>query len=163
MSWFKRVFGFIWAAPVTIVGLIYVTLFTYVGWYVRLGTLGNAIVWRLNATRAPKWLNGMWTKWAGHCIGNVIVLKHDPNTDKGRITLRHEQEHVHQCMVLGIFQPFIYVVSYVGLSCCRYSHPYYDNPLEVDARRAAGQLIDVVGAASRAVAAGKLKPPTKTA
>ena len=158
---FKRVLGFIWAAPVTVVGLIYATLFTWAGWYSRLGPRGDALVWQLNADKSPAWLNAKWQRWGGHTIGNVVVMKYSPDTDRGRVTLRHEQEHVHQCMVLGAFQPILYGLAYLGLLTCRHAHPYYDNPFEIDARRAAGQVIDVVGAVKRAYATGKLKLPAQ--
>lgn len=158
---FKRVLGFIWAAPVTVVGLAYVTLFTAIGWYSRLGKHGDALTWQLNDKKAPDWLKKKWQRWGGQTIGNVVVLKYSPDTDRGRVTLRHEQEHVHQCMTLGVFQPVLYGLAYLGLLCCRHAHPYYDNPFEVDARRAAGQVVDVVGAVKRAYETGKLKLPAK--
>ena len=158
---FKRVLGIIWAAPVTAVGLTYVTLFTMLGWYKHLGTRGDALVWQLKADKLPGWLSKSWTKHAGQTFGNVIVLRYDPDTDRGRATLRHEQEHVRQFMVLGIFQPILYQLVSLGLRFCRHAHPYYDNPFEIDARRAAGQVVDVVGAVKRAYATGKLKLPVK--
>jgi hypothetical protein len=158
---FKRVLGFIWAAPVTVVGLAYTLLFAAAGWYSSLGRHADALVWQLNADEAPPWLNKAWSRWGGHCLGNVVVLKYSPDTDRGRVTLRHEQEHVHQCMTLGIFQPILYGLAYLGLMCSRHAHPYYDNPFEIDARRAAGQVVDVVGAVKRAYATGKLKLPVQ--
>jgi hypothetical protein len=146
MSKFKRVAGYVWAAPLTLFGLIYVTLFTLFGWYKRIGTFDDALVWQLVPEKAPRWLNNAWRSWGGHTIGNVVVMKSDVVSDRGKILLRHEQEHVHQCMVLGIFQPIIYGLAYIGLKFCRHAHAYYDNPFEIDARRAAGQVIDIVGA-----------------
>lgn len=161
MSKAARVAGHIWAAPLTLLGLTYVTLFTLLGWYRRIGVHGDAIVWQPVAERTPGWLDKAWMKWGGHCIGQVVVVKYDLDTDRGRTLLRHEQEHVHQCMVLGVFQPVLYGLAYLGLLFCRHSHPYYDNPFEIDARRAAGQVIDVIGTVKRAVADGRIKLPTK--
>lgn len=158
---FKRVLGFLWAAPVTVAGLAYVALFQALGWYSSLGRHGDAWAWRLNPDSAPAWLNKAWVRWGGHCIGNVVVLKYGPDTDRGRVTLRHEQEHVRQCMALGIFQPILYGLAYLGLLACKHAHPYYDNPFEIDARRASGQVVDVVGAVKRAYATGKLKLPAQ--
>lgn len=62
MSNFKRVLGFIWAAPVTVVGLTYATLFTWAGWYSRLGPRGDALAWQLNDKQAPPWLMKRWAK-----------------------------------------------------------------------------------------------------
>lgn len=153
-----RIAGFVWAAPLTLLGLIYVHVFVLLRWYKRLGVFGDALVWQLVPEKAPAWLDKAWLRWGGHTIGNVVVVKHDLTTDRGKLILRHEQEHVHQCMVLGVFQPILYALAYIGLMFCRYSHPYYDNPFEIDARRAAGQVVDVVGALKRAIAEGRIKP-----
>ena len=161
MSKVARIAGYVWAAPLTLLGLIYTTVFTLLGWYKRLGVHGDALVWQLVPEKSPSWLDKMWLHWGGHCIGNVVVVKVDVTSDRGKITLRHEQEHVYQCMVLGVFQPLIYGLAYVGLRFCRHAHPYYDNPFEIDARRAAGQVVDVIGALKRAAAEGKLKIPAK--
>lgn len=159
MASIKRLVGFIWASPLTVLGLTYATLFTALGWYKRLDSQGDVMVWQLQADKAPEWLKKKWERWAGHCIGNAVVLKYAPDTDRGRVTLRHEQEHARQCMVLGVFQPIIYGITYLALMTCKHAHPYYDNPFEIDARRAAGQVVDVVGAVKRAYAKGLLKPP----
>jgi hypothetical protein len=162
MSKFLRMLGFAWASPLTAAGLLYATLFTLFGWYKRIGSRGDALLWQLVPEKAPARLLTAWKRWGGHTIGNVVVMKYDPDSDRGRITLRHEQEHVHQCMTLGILQPIAYYVAYFALKTCRYSHPYYDNPFEIDARRAAGQVIDVVGVVKRAAEQGKLTlKPTK--
>lgn len=163
MSKITRMLGFAWALPLTVAGALYATLFTLAGWYSRIGQRGDAWVWQLRPEKAPPWLNKRWAHWGGHCVGNVVVMKYDPDSDRGKVTLRHEQEHVRQCMVLGIFQPILYYTAYLGLMTCRHAHPYFDNPFEIDARRAAGQVVDVVGAVRRAHALGKLplKPPVK--
>ncbi len=150
MQEFKRILGFIWALPVTLLGLAYVGLFTLFGWYRYLGARGNALVWQPNVDKSPAWLVRAWDGWAGHCIGNVIVVKFDPDVAFGITVIRHELAHAEQCMRLGIFQPILYGLSWLGIRFgCPNSHPYHDQFLEVDARRAAGQLIDVVGEAKR--------------
>lgn len=161
MSTVARWAGYTWAAPLTLLGLIYVTLFTLLGWYRRIGRRDDAFVWQLIQDKAPVWLDKFWLHWGGHTIGQVVVLKPDVDTDRGKILLRHEQEHVHQCMVLGIFQPILYGLASLGLRFCRHAHPYYDNPFEIDARRAAGQVIDVIGALKRALAQGRIQLPLK--
>ncbi len=157
----KRTLGFIWAAPLTLAGLVYVAVFAAAGWYKSLGWHGDAAVWQFVPDKSPSWLASMWQRWAGQTIGNVVVIKHNVDTDRGRIVLRHEQEHVRQYMTLGIFMPIIYALAWLGLKLSRYSHPYYDNPFEIDARRSAGQVIDVIGAIARAQASGQLKTLVK--
>ena len=146
MSKLTRVAGFVWAAPLTLLGLLYVQAFVVLGWYKRVGSCGNAWVWQLVPEQSPSWLGKVWLRWGGHTIGNVVVVKLDVESPRGKVILRHEQEHVRQCMVLGIFQPVLYSFAYliIKLSCPR-SNPYYGNPLEIEARRAAGQVVDVEG------------------
>jgi hypothetical protein len=156
-----RALGWLWASPLTLLGFLYVTVFSFFGWYLSLGLMGDALVWRLRPDVAPSWLKAAWRHWAGHAIGNVVVLNSGTDTVHGQLCLRHEQEHVHQCMVLGPLLPVFYFTAYLGLKFCSHAHPYYDNPFEIDARRAAGQVIDVIGTLKRAYAEGKIKLPKK--
>lgn len=150
MSTFARFLGCVWAAPVTVFGLIYASLFCSFGWYKYMGRFDNALVWRVEETKSPAWLLKAWLRWGGHTIGNVVVLRNDLLTDRSKVTLRHEQEHVRQCMILGVFQPIIYALAWIGIKlACRNSDPYFSNPFEIDARRAAGQLVDVEGATAQ--------------
>ncbi len=148
MSRFLRILGFAWSLPVTLFGLLYVGVFSAPKWYKLVGVRGDTLVWRLNEEKAPEWLKKAWAKWGGHTVGAVVVLKNNPDTDNNaKITLRHEQEHARQCMILGPFWPIVYgLIMLVMKVCCRNADPYFSHPLEVDARRAAGQLIDVEGA-----------------
>ena len=141
---FKKYLGYAWASPVTLFGL-YAVAFKKFGWYKFLGVRGDALVYIVDTDRAPDWLLRLWKNWAGHAVGNVVVLFRDP-TSKPQ-TLTHELKHVSQCMKLGVFQPLVYGASYLAIKFgCPGSDPYLDNPFEIDARRAAGQVIDVVGA-----------------
>lgn len=141
----KKCAGYAWASPVTLVGLAYVGLFSSLGWYKWVGVNGDALVWKTSLPDCPAYVQSFWLSWAGHAIGNVVVMN-EKYVDNQKI-LKHEQKHVDQVMRLGIFQPLIYSLSYIGIKFgCPGSHPYYDNPFELDARRAAGQLIDVTGA-----------------
>lgn len=138
---FKKLLGYVWSAPVTIFGLAYASVFKGVGWYDWLGVKDDALVWKVSSN-APTWLRNMWKGWAGHAIGNVVVLLNDP--EKNPIYLQHEMVHVRQCMRLGIFQPIVYGICMAAIKLgCEDSHPYYDNIFEIDARRAVGQKVDV--------------------
>lgn len=136
---------FAWAFPVTFFGLIYALVFWKLGWHKYHGVYGDALVWTVDLDKAPKWLLDLWKGWAGHAVGNVVVLsKEDYITGN---TLVHEQKHVDQVMRLGIFQPIVYAINLLAIRVgCPGSSPYFTNPFEVDARRAAGQLVDVEGA-----------------
>lgn len=144
MSKLLRILGYVWSAPVTVFGLIYALLFNVFGWHKFHGVEGDALVWLVNAEKAPVWLMNLWKNWGGHAIGNVVVLKTSPV--ERPVTLVHEQKHVDQCMRLGVFQPIIYGLCWLAIKLgCPGSNAYYDNCFEIDARRAAGQVIDVEG------------------
>lgn len=144
MDKFKAILGYFWASPITLAGLIYAGLFNLFRWYKFHGRDGEALVWLVNFDKSPRWLTRAWTGWAGHAIGNVVVMTRDPKEDAS--TLVHEKKHVNQCMRLGIFQPIMYGLIMLAIKLgCTDSDPYYDNPFEIDARRHTGQLIDVVG------------------
>jgi hypothetical protein len=147
---FGRLVGFVWASPFTVMGVLYVLPMWALGLYKFLGVKGDALIWNLTP-KVPTWfLKRCWFRSEGHVMGNVIVLKHSPETDRGRVTLRHEQEHVRQHMTLGPFMPLLYGIAWMTIKLsCRHSHPYFSNPFEVEARRAAGQIIDVEGAVKR--------------
>ena len=138
----KKILGYLWASPVTAVGLLYTATFWALGWHKWEGVKGDALVWRVDQEKAPKWLLKRWMNWGGHAIGNVVVLRY--TIDESPTTLVHEQKHVDQVMRLGIFQPVIYGLNMAAIKLgCPGSHPYYDNIFEVDARRHAGQTIDL--------------------
>lgn len=146
----KKYTGYAWASPLTLLGVTYAGLFSTFGWYKWARVEGDALVWVTSFNKCPLVIRSYWSSWTGHAIGNVIVMN-EKYLDKQKFLL-HEQKHVDQMMNLGIFQPIIYGLCYVGIKLgCPGSHPYYDNPFEIDARRHAGQLIDIVGMAKKIV------------
>jgi hypothetical protein len=141
-----RALGWLWAAPLTLVGLTYVNLFTLIGWYKRVDTSGDALVWQVMIDRLPRWLSSCWKHWTGQTLGNVVVVNTNLDTHRGRMVLRHEEEHVRQTMVLGVFYVLFYAVIWLGIKlACRRSNAFFSHPFEVESRRAAGQVIDVEG------------------
>ena len=156
MSGFKRLLGFLWASPVTVAGVVYAGLFNLLGWHKWLGVRGDALVWLVDFDKSPLWLRRAWRGWGGHTIGNVVVLSNPPENNP--TTLIHEQKHVDQFLRLGIFQPIIYVINLIAIKLgCPGSDPYYSNPFEIDARRHAGQLIDVEGSVKKITERNKTK------
>lgn len=142
-----RFLGYAWSLPVTLIGLIYVLTFSFAGWYRWMGVVGDALVWNINLDRLPAWLSKFWMKWSGHTFGQVVVLKYTLDTERGKVLLIHESEHVHQHMKLGVFMPIMYSLIYLSIKFgCESADPYLDNVFEVSARRRAGQVVDVIGA-----------------
>ena len=141
----KKCLGYVWASPVTLLGLSYALTFELMGWYRWHGTIEDALIWSTDESEMPKWLVKLWSSWAGHAIGNVVIAGETYTSDPN--VLIHEMTHVRQYMMLGIFHPILYSLSYIAIKFgCVDAHPYFDNPFEIDARRQSGQTIDVVDA-----------------
>ena len=136
--------GFVWAFPVTFFGLLYVLLFWALGWYKWHKSTEMSLVWTFNFEKSPVWLRNTWRGWAGQAVGNVVVLSEKGSQDPRVLT--HELKHVDQVMRLGVFQPIVYLLCLIAIKIgCPGSNPYFSNPFEIDARRAAGQIVDVEG------------------
>lgn len=147
----KTVLGVIWSSPITILcGIFYVLPFLALGWYKSEGIIKEAFVCTVNEEKSPKFVQNYWKRWAGHAMGNLIVMrKIDSNDPIWSAVFVHELCHVRQVMILGIFQPILYAMCLIAgkilQKCGEDIDGYYDNIFEVHARRTAGQVIDVVG------------------
>ena len=147
MEKFWKILGYIWTLPITLIGLVYVLAFSFVGWYRWTGVVGDALVWNINLDKLPPRPAKFWTKWSGHTFGQVVVLKYTLDTEKGKVLLIHETEHVHQHMKLGVFMPLMFSIVYLSIKFgCESADPFLDNSFEISARRRAGQVVDVIGA-----------------
>lgn len=142
---FRFFLGLLWAAPITVACfLLYVVPLWSMRWYEYVGFHELAWVWKLRED-APDWLHRRWKGWAGHAFGNIVVVVEKPNISRYTwVILTHELQHVRQYMRLGVLQPIMYFLTYFAIRwACKNSHAYYDNPFELDARRGAGQTVDV--------------------
>jgi hypothetical protein len=157
-SW-QKYLGFIWASPVTALGLAYTSLFQALGWYEWKGIQPTALVWRVKHP-LPKILSKFWNGWRGHTIGNVVVLNTD--NDVNDRVLRHELVHTRQYMRLGVLHPLVYLICLAAAKFgCDDCDPYYDCIFEIDARRSAGQIVDIRGAVNRLKMGRKNKNKSK--
>lgn len=138
---FLSLLGIVWAAPVTVIALLYVLTFWALRYYQFKGVVGGiALCWEADMNKSPKWLQKLWKNWGGHALGNVVVLK--KTTRSTEKLIHHEVKHVYQVMRLGIFQPVLYGLSALAIKLgCTELHPYSDNPFEVDATRYAYRKI----------------------
>jgi len=129
-------------APNTIVSALYLGVFALLGWVRILGTSDWAVV--LTSVQGS-WLarRGMrsWNGWASGVFVIVRYDKEDPLIGAiDKRTLKHEERHVQQQMMLGVLQPILYILTSVFIWCLlKPLHSYYDNTYEVDARLYAGQ------------------------
>ncbi len=159
----KFLLGFLWASPITLLAfLLYVGPCWLLGWYRLQGWNQIAWVWETNEKSAPKWLKKRWSRWAGATVGNMIVMKpFASDSSHYRIILAHELVHVRQIMVLGILQPLCYAMNWFCGTILKktmgHVDGYYDNQMEIQARRMAGQIVDIIGLASKLRESKKLK------
>ena len=147
MKKFLLILGIIWASPVTLAQFLYVAPLWILGHYRYAGWTGLAWRWnvRPRSNRLGRFIAKRWQRWGGQAGGNIILIKSDRD-----ITVKHEHEHVRQCMRLGIIQPILYALFWLTAKVAlRHADAYYDNLFEIDARRAANQLIDITGTVKR--------------
>lgn len=138
MKTLGHVLGHLWMLPLTLIGLIIVALHcTLFSRPVRVLVDGKGVAFTF-----PGKLWGM-ENLRGQCIGGVVLLAHAA----GAQTLIHESRHVLQQMVLGPFVLIAYPVSSI-VAKLRGKHWYWDNALEIDARKAAKQFVPLLLALS---------------
>jgi hypothetical protein len=125
--------------------------FVALRWYRFECTSEYALIFSTVPDRLPTWLRDRWAAWGGHTIGNAIVLN---NVSQGSHAwdklIKHESQHCIQAMRGGVFWLVAYLLNILFIKwMCAHSDSYYDSVFEIDARRAAGQTIDVVGVKQR--------------
>lgn len=132
---FKLMLGILWASPVTIVNFtLHVLPCWLIGGYEFVGRKEYVLMWALKPT-APGFLKKLWKGWAGNSAGNIIVLREHPSKWASNKVIKHELIHTQQTMILGIFQPIIYILSFLAIYfSCPDLHPYKDNPFERSAK-----------------------------
>jgi len=101
--------------------------------------------WKLISKKS--WYAKLWNAWKGTGLFMNIIYEDDPGTRDDAFVLKtiiHETRHSWQWVVLG----GSFVIVYFGDCGFIYlfqqnKHPYLDNILERDARRAAKERVDI--------------------
>lgn len=145
MKMILRVIQFFWVLPLTvIVWLLYILplwLLARDYRFVRVLEPGIIMLELVNID-VSAWHTRLWRDWGGVGLPCAVLLRARYATDPKLI--RHELEHCYQLFRWGIFQPIIYVFTSLFIYFFVPSkHPYYDNPFERQARRVAGQVVDI--------------------
>lgn len=79
----------------------------------------------------------------GFGFGNTILIK-DCDFDRYDRTLIHEITHVFQCYRYGVIFPLAYIIECGIIYFFKpEKHSYYDNRFEIEARKSAGQDIEI--------------------
>jgi len=136
--------GFLFVLPVSIFGflLFLLLLVTRQIEKVKIGTDFVCVVDMLNNGWFFKRV--FWNRgWVGYSIGCYVFVK-DINVYRLNRTLAHEKRHCYQQYVLGVLFYPVYILDSVLIWLFQpEKHSYYDNWFERDARKAAGQLLDI--------------------
>lgn len=137
----ERSLGYVWASPLTLIAFLYTIPALLLGWYRWHGVRDDGLVFICKKT-SPRWFRTLHRHRA-NSFGQVIVLRANPQGST--VSLNHELAHVRQMLVFGPFYPFVRLLVKVIMLLLVDTHPHYDNPFEIDARRRAGQYIDMPG------------------
>jgi hypothetical protein len=142
-----RILGFVWVLPATVlVWTFYILPAWGLGWLTYGGSPTFLVAMFVVAKqRRETWYTRAWRDWAGWSGPCVVLLKEDPAlNDAYRRTVAHELRHCAQQFALGLFfyPAYLFASLFVWLFLPG-SHAYLDNPFERDARRAAGQQVDI--------------------
>jgi len=144
--------GFIWALPATLLFWIFFCVpqwikgtFESVEWRKDL-----SIVW--DVANGSDFFKKAMADWYGFVGGaNIVVVDAPGKVEKSPETfaayikyLKHETRHVYQNYVLGIlFYPvYLLIVAFIYLFL-KDKHTHHDHPLERDARKYAGERVDI--------------------
>jgi len=126
-----RALGHLWMLPNTLASAVYLGIFMIFGWVRYSGTTPYAVV--LSVRPGNMIYDYMHGKWAGWASGAFIIIRED--CLHSLRTIAHEQAHVMQQMIFGIFHPLLYLLFMLFIAIfLRSKSPYYDNPFETDAR-----------------------------
>ena len=144
------VIKFIWLLPATIiVWLFYVLpLWLITKDFVYVGRLPHSFIWTFHVVSKKSWYGRAWHRWLGWSGPCVYVFKWSGNKQIDWATRLHEVEHCKQQFRWGVFHyPAYFLCTLWILLTNRFRkvplHAYLDNPFEKDARRAAGQWVEI--------------------
>ena len=144
---FLYVLGYWWCFPNTLLSFIF-----YVCPMVVAGQITNSKKVGVSSTETIiQWLEpveGSWLdkryKYGGQAMGAFVLLNRNLTDKQRKRIMIHEETHVLQQYALGIFQPVVYVLASVFIYIFMpKKHSYYDNPFERQARKRAGQIVNI--------------------
>lgn len=126
----RSALGYLWAAPVTLVGLAAAGMAAATGGRCR----GVDGVLEAHGGALARWLPrvGIGMRPAAMTLGHVVIAVDAATLDRMR---SHELVHVAQVERWGIFFPFAYFAASL-IAGARGGDPYRDNAFERAARRA---------------------------
>jgi hypothetical protein len=148
MFWFREILGFIWALPVTLIGMLLLIICRY---------KGSPPVVRYKGLR---WYIEPYSIWflregsKAMCLGSLVlcqtmlIRRQEIALPRGlavhpdhQATVDHVDEHRRQCYILGLFIIPLYLILF-ALAWILYRKGHRANWLEICARWRAGQGLE---------------------
>jgi hypothetical protein len=140
----------LWQLPaILVVWLFYILPFWALGYIAFRGSMplkSTGAKWTawFEVVLGGSWYGSAWRSWWGWAGPLVVITAPDLPHPALQRTLKHEMRHVQQNMVCGtLFYPIYGLVALFIYMFQKEKHSYLDHPLEKDARRAAGQFVEI--------------------
>jgi hypothetical protein len=119
-----KILGYIWASPVTFIGMLLALAARLTGGRIH---YRNGIVEASGGIIARIMRGGrFFSGGAATTFGHVILARNEECLERSR---RHEQFHVRQFAQWGVLLIPVYGILVIWLWCRGY-HPYLDHPME---------------------------------
>lgn len=141
-KWY-HIFGFIWTLPVSILGWLALSILAILHQIEDLSVYPDfTCIWDV---RNNGWLyKAFKEKWFGFTVGNNIVIIDQDDSEVTRRCLLHERRHAMQQYCWGILFFPVYILESLRIFIfCKDEHSYLDNFFEIDARKYAGQMVEI--------------------
>lgn len=141
-----KVLGFLNVFPATLLNAVWIVPLVLMKQFRRFKKRTEFSIYLIPLSVVPdSFLDKRLQKYAGCAIGAFILIREDSvSEDYLARTLIHEETHVLQQYYYGIFMPVIYVICSIAIFIFYPNkHSYYDNPFERQARKRAGQTVDI--------------------
>lgn len=135
----KKICKYLWIFPVTLCGTIVVLFGVTFNWIERFKIAGPFVVF-VPTKRCPRVLYKRL--YRSIVIGQVVLIHHNDVFNRTPI-YRHALVKLEQSFAFGTLYPFIRLFVRLLLKCLTHAHVFYDDPFEIDARRGAGQFVDI--------------------
>lgn len=134
----------VWNLPNTMLGFIVLLFLFFIKEIKNVFVENGAIICVLPTKTTNKCLQMFFESNMSASIGNIVFISQSKLLKQK--LLAHEIAHVQQSEILGVFYFPFYVICYIAILLIGQGDPKFDHPLEIMARRKAGQIIDILGA-----------------
>jgi hypothetical protein len=145
MEYVLLALGILWSSPVAILAWVFYILPVWALGWIRLSKR-TGLIFEFVVTERNNWYGRAWSDWWGQALPHALIISYDaPRGGYHYIrTVTHEERHCYQWFLFGPLFPILYALASIGIWVFYPNkHAYLDNPFERDARKAAGQKVDI--------------------